>query len=301
MKKLKSYCKKLFRLPVWLLIILTILSAAMLVFIFVTERENCPLAYVAYTLSAYTFASDCVFLSVFIPKLYKRVREKLYTYPFFIRHINDKVFKVRVSLFVSLTINIVYSVVKLFSSFFYSSLWLGADAVYYILLSVLCFVLLRYMRNNEVKSELLSEYRRCRLCGVLMLIFNLCLTVTIFQIICRNKPFSYKGNLIFAVAAYTFYTVTVSVIDIVKYRRFKSPILSAAKAIRLAVALVSLLSLESAMLVQFGDDEELRIIMTACTGAAVCITVLAMSVIMIVRSSKEIRKIQKSDIRLRKE
>lgn len=52
--------------------------------------------------------------------------------------------------------------------------------------------------------------------------------------------------------------MTVSVIDLVKYRKYKYPVLSAAKAIRFAAALVSLLSLETAMLAQFGDDESFR-------------------------------------------
>ena len=49
-----------------------------------------------------------------------------------------------------------------------------------------------------------------------MLILNLSLTGIVFMMVWQNKAYSYPGTLIFA-AAYTFYTVTISLIDIVKY------------------------------------------------------------------------------------
>ena len=80
----------------------------------------------------------------------------------------------------------------------------------------------------------------------------------------------------------------LSLIHIFRYRKYQSPVLSAAKAIRLAAALVSLLSLETAILTRFGDDEVFRRLMTASTGAGVCIIVLGISVYMIVRATRKI-------------
>ena len=122
-----------------------------------------------------------------------------------------------------------------------------------------------------------------------MVLLNLSLTAIVIQMVWQNKAYSYPEIIIIAVATYTFYTVTVSIIDLVKYRKFKSPVMSAAKAIRFAAALVSLLTLETAMLVQYGDDELFRRLMTALTGAGVCIIVLGMSVYMVIRANKEIR------------
>ena len=58
--------------------------------------------------------------------------------------------------------------------------------------------------------------------------------------------------------------------------------LSGAKAVSFAAALVSLLSLETAMLSQFGEGDLLfRRLMTGATGADVCCIVLATAVYMI--------------------
>ena len=70
--------------------------------------------------------------------------------------------------------------------------------------------------------------------------------------------------------------------------------MSAAKAINLTAALVSMLSLETAMLAQFGgDDVMFRQIMTSATGAGVCVIVLGMAVYMIVKSTKALKSIGK--------
>ena len=93
-------------------------------------------------------------------------------------------------------------------------------------------------------------------------------------------------------ALYTFYITIAAVVNVVKFRKHGSPILSAAKVISLTAALVSMLSLATAMLAQFGqdDEEEFRRIMIGAFGGAVCAVVLAMAIYMIVRSTKQLRK-----------
>ena len=69
--------------------------------------------------------------------------------------------------------------------------------------------------------------------------------------------YEYPGVLIYAMAAYFFYAVIIAATNVVKFRRHGSPILSAAKAINLVAAMVSILSLETAMLAQFGSDNDM--------------------------------------------
>lgn len=288
----KTVYKKLLFPPLWLIIVLSLVSAAALVTVFVKAWDDTPVAYVIYALSAYTLTVACIFFAKTFPVYYQKTKQKAYRHPLANRYMTDAAFKVRISLYVSLTVNLVYSMFKLISGVLYSSFWWGAVAVYYILLALLRFLLLRYMRNDKGERRLLHEYRRYRLCSILMLIVNLSLSGIVFQMVWQNKGYAYPGVLIFAAAAYTFYTVTISIIDIIRYRKYQSPILSASKAIRFAAALVSLLSLETAMLAQFGDDRNFSRLMTACTGAGVCIIVLTISVYMIIRSSKAIKKLQ---------
>ncbi len=70
--------------------------------------------------------------------------------------------------------------------------------------------------------------------------------------------------------------------------------MSAAKVINLTAALVSMLSLEKAMLTQFGaaEDPVFRQIMTASTGAGISILVLGMAGFMIVYSTKQLKALR---------
>ena len=58
--------------------------------------------------------------------------------------------------------------------------------------------------------------------------------------------------------------------------------------------MVSILSLETAMLAQFGgnDDPVFRKVMTAATGGGVCIIVIGMAIFMIWKSEKLMKKLR---------
>jgi len=81
-------------------------------------------------------------------------------------------------------------------------------------------------------------------------------------------------------------------VDIVKYRKMGSPIMSTAKIVSLSAALVSMLNLETAMFAQFGREmsPESQRIFIILTGAGISITVIMLSVSLIVRATKEIRR-----------
>lgn len=58
----------------------------------------------------------------------------------------------------------------------------------------------------------------------------------------------YRSPWFISLAAYSFYAAIFAVVNVVKFRRHGSPVLSAAKAINLVAVMVSILSLETAML-----------------------------------------------------
>ncbi|MBQ7875270.1 MAG: hypothetical protein IJ306_08975 [Oscillospiraceae bacterium] len=292
MKDWKKICKKILFPPIWFVILLSLASAAALIFVFIKGLEEHPAAYAIYAVSAYALTVFCALLAVVIPRQYKKAKNKIYAHPFGNRYMTDAAYKVRVSLYISLGLNLAYAFFKLGAGMVYSSTWLGAVGLYYAILAVMRFSLLRYMHSDSEKQSILHEYKKYRFCGILMLITNLSLSGIVFQMVWKGESYEYPGVLIFVVAAYTFYAVTISIIDIVRFRKYKSPVLSASKAIRFAAAVVSLLTLETAMLAQFGGDEYSDTLMTALTGAGVCIIVLAVSVYMIINSTKEIKKLK---------
>ncbi|MBQ9994625.1 MAG: hypothetical protein IJP17_07945 [Clostridia bacterium] len=151
-----------------------------------------------------------------------------------------------------------------------------------------------YISKKAIGDDLIGELRRSRLCAVILTSVNLSLSGAVLMMMYQSKGYEYNGMLIYAMAAYTFYITVTAVINTVKYRKYSSPVMFTAKVITLTAALVSMLSLETAMLSQFGADTtpEFRRTMIAATGAGVSIIVIVMSVYMIVKSSTEIKKTQ---------
>lgn len=292
MKKLWKTVKALLYPPLWVTLLLSVLSTVALVAVFTKGLEKTAVAYGAYVLSAYALTVVTAKIVKVIPKVKRSAKEKVYSNSFGNRYMTDAAFKVRISLYISLGINLLYSAFKLWSGVYYSSFWWGAFAVYYIILAIIRFFLLRYMNRKDGEIDMLSEYRRYRLSAILMVLLNLSLAGIVFQMVWQDKGFSYPEVIVIASAAYTFYTVTVSIIDLVRYRKYNRPVISASKAIRFAAALVSLLNLETAMLALYGEDEGFRALMVALTGGGVCIGVLTVSVYMIIKSTKEIGRIK---------
>lgn len=292
MKKKTKLWEWLLFPPIWLIILLIVVSITGLMVLSLTDFEDHPVVYVLYVTATYSVIVSCAFAIKTVPAFYRKAKQGIYSNPFGNRYMTDAAFKVRVSLYGSLTINFAYSVFKLITGIVYSSFWWGAIAVYYMLLSLMRFLLLYYMERKQGEKSPLLEYRSYQLCGILLLTINLSLSAIVYQMVRDSRGFAYPEGFILIAAMYTFYNITVSIIDLVRYRKYKSPVMSASKAIRFAAALVSMLSLETAMLTVYGSDAAMYKTMTAWTGAGVCIIVSLMSVYMILRASVEVKRIK---------
>ncbi|MDO4331174.1 MAG: hypothetical protein Q4C58_00610 [Eubacteriales bacterium] len=264
-------------------------AAALLIYTFSQEKEYSLVAYVSYAVSAYSLIIVCAFVARF-PK--QGFKEALHRNRYIHLYLTDVSFKTHVSLYISLGINLLFVAVKLFYGVYYRSVWFATLAVYYIMLAVMRFLLLRHVNRSGIGKDFVSELRRYRMCGIILLLMNVALLGVVVLVVLDNEGFYYAGYLIYVVAMYAFYNIITAVVEIVKYRRFRSPVMSAAKVIKLAAALVSMLSLETAMLAQFGEENsaQFRMVMTGLTGGCVCLIVLVAAVIMIRQSAKQMEK-----------
>ena len=208
------------------------------------------------------------------------------------RYQTDVSFNIYVSLYRGLALNILYAVWKFAFGVYYRSVWFGTLAVYYLLLAVTRFALVRHAGRNAFGTNIDSEWKRYRLCGVVLAVMTLALTGVVILVVQENEGFHYAGYLIYAMALYALYNVITAIRNVVRFRRCRSPVLSAAKAVNLAAALVSMLALETAMLAQFGSSsgERFRAVMSGATGGGVCVIILGIAVYMIHRATKEIRR-----------
>ena len=291
MERFKKILRK-FLFPHTAIVVLSVpIAAALLIYAFAYKNANVVIAYISYVFSAYSLTIVCAKS----PILFQKIKRAKNRNKYITIYQSDAQLRVTISLYSSVVLNILYALLQLFSGFHFHSIWFYALAGYYTLLAIMRFFLLKDARRIVAGQNKFYEFLLYRLCGILLLMMNSTLGVIVFYIVWQNKGFEYHYIYTIAMAAYTFTTMILAVMNVIKYRRFESPLMRAARAISLAAAMVSILSLETAMLTAFGEPgtESFRQIITAITGAAVCLLVLAMAIYMIIRSTKEINKLKK--------
>lgn len=294
---IKKMFRKVFFLPPIPTLLISAVSYGLVIYALAGEDVEPALAYVSYLLSAYALIITITGISGVVRLVRRGITEhplvrKIQGIPLVDRYLREDTFRAEAALYQGFLINLFYVGTKLFSGIVFKSVWFITVAVYYILLAVMRASLLHYMR--KAGGDKVSEWHRYRLCGIILLFMNFALSGMVVLVVHQNSGFEYPGVLIYIMAMYTFYAAITAVLNVIKFRRYGSPVLSAAKVINLTAAMVSVLSLETAMLTQFGaaDDPVFRQVMTASTGAGISVIVLGMAVFMILRSTKQLKHVK---------
>lgn len=292
----KKIIKKIIFPRVSVVIIFTLLATAGMVIAILNGFSNNPINYLIYTISFYAL----VILSIYVGKnastIFRKTKKRVYNTKYGNKYMTDIDFKTHVSLYISLLLNLGNVGLNVLYGIFYRTNWFYVLAFYYATLTAMRFILALYTRKNSLRENLLGEWKRARICAAVLTLINLSLTGVVLMMMYQDKGFTYAGMLIYVMAAYSFYHITVAIIDIIKYRKYKSPIVNSVKMVKLAAALVSMLSLETAMLNAFGADMPMgeKRVMIAATGAGICFVVLGLSSYMIVESTNKINKLKEN-------
>ncbi len=139
---------------------------------------------------------------------------------------------------------------------------------------------------------MLDEFIKYRACGIVFLVMNLALALIIFFMVYWNRTFNHHEITTIVLAVYTFTSLTLAIINTVKYRKYNSPVYSASKAISLASACVSMLTLESTMLTTFDDGTMSltgRRVLLGLSGGVVSVFIISMAIYMIIQANKKIK------------
>lgn len=288
---LKKHWKKFLFLPLWLLIFLLIAATAGLTVAFLKLPGNHPLRIGAYVLSAYTLTVWCCG----IPDLIQRIQVFRHRDPLARRWIRDRRFRISVTLIGTLIWNGIYAIFQLCLGIYHHSLWFYALSVYYASLALMRLSLAHYTVHHEPGQWLRREFGLYRSCGIVFLVMNLALTVIIFYMVIQGRTMRHHEITTISMAAHTFTTLTMSIVNVIKYRRLGSPVFSASKDISLAAALVSMLTLESTMLTTFHDGSMSALtqkLFLGISGCAVSLFIVSMAIYMIVHASQSIKSLE---------
>lgn len=208
-----------------------------------------------------------------------------------VRYTSDVRLRMNISLYRACGFNAVYALFQLCLGLWHHSVWFYSMAGYYLLLGLMRLLLVRYTRSHAPGERQEIEWKKYRLCGLCLMLITLALAIFVIYFVWRIRVFRHHEITTIAMAAYTFASLALAIVNALRYRSYASPVYSAAKAISLASAVVSVLTLENAMLTAFGQDsgELFRQIMLGATGVAVILAVQGIAVYMIANAGRRLR------------
>ena len=273
-----------------IMIVLVPIATVLLIGSMVFIGTESVIAYISYVLAAYTLTVWCFRLPHLI-KLFKAFKDEN---QYARRWQDDTRLRVNVSLYGSLAWNALYGLFQLWLGFYHHTFWFCSLGAYYICLGVMRFFLARHTRRYAPGERMRDELKRYRACGVVFLVMNLALALIIFFMVYWNRTFEHHMITAIAMAAYTFTALTTAIVNVIKYRKCNSPVYSASKAISLAAALVSMLTLESTMLTTFGDGTMTVVAqkwMLGVTGGAISVLIVATAVYMIAVGTGKLKQL----------
>ena len=284
----KNFVLKLLYPHLAVIISLLPFSVALLVYSLVFFQPTAAISIISYLFAFYMLVVGCLRIPNLI-NFFKTVkRENKYIQRWFA----DEHLRINATLYGSLIWNAMFAIFQLGLGFYHSSLWFYAMAVYYIILAIMRFFLLKHTRVYKANEETQIEQKQYLLCGWLLLLMNLALAVIVGFIVYQNKTFVHHEITAITFATYTFVTLTSAIISMVKYKKYNSPVYSASKNITLVAAVVSMFTLEATLLGTFGGAEGpiFNQIMLFLSGLAVIGFAITMGLIMIIKGTKKLKK-----------
>ena len=166
---------------------------------------------------------------------------------------------------ISLIFNILYCVYHIVFGAVTASWWFLTIGIYYAVLSIIRFVVLRHKGNNRLLV---------RFTGAMLIVLSVSLVGTVILAFVKDRGTVFPLIAMLAIATYTFTKITLATIKWIKARRSTSAKRLTLRNISFANAFVSIYSLQRSMLVSFEGMTKTEIrIMNLVTGSAVCIIV----------------------------
>lgn len=270
--------------------LLTPLAAAGLIYSFATLDDGDVRRIISYVLSFYTLMILCLRM----PQMWAGIQKFRRENRCYRRYTGDVRLRMNISLWAAFAYNAAYAIFQWGLGLYHHSAWFYAMAGYYSLLAGLRLMLGRHVHTFAPGTEQRREWRKYRRCGAGLLGMNLMLSVFVIYFIGQMRLVRHHEIIVIAMAAYTFGALALAIANVIRYRRYESPVCSAAKALSLASMAIAMLSLEDAMLTTFGKGHSagFKSLMLGMSGLAAALMISGMAVYMIIHAGKNLKSEQ---------
>lgn len=292
-KKLRSYIPALSVRYRILLYVVTIFCDTLAVRDVMAHYFSYAVSIIVYVLAAITLAASCCYIFIHGKQIIHNViKPAIAANPFTNRLTTD--YRWRTVLFAvpGMVSNLIFAAFNGFVGITARSAWFGTLAAYYLLLGIMRAAIVRQERMIRSLHDKEAQMRReqavyCRNSGLFVLM-AVVLAGAVVLLLHAQGGKNYPGYTIYAVAAYTFYKIIASTVQVIKVGKKKSPLLTITRRIGYMDACVSILILQTAMFASFAQEDDVWIQwMNGGTGTVVCLLVFGLGLQGIWHSRKQ--------------
>ena len=247
--------------------------------------------FILYCFAAAALAYFVYTIVLFAPKMKKNTIKQLKKHKFTNSMLESYGYRTITFGIFSFTVNISFAIFQGVFAIMTGSIWYITITCYYLVLALIKGLVLYSKWKN--KDNIQKQAKTYMWCGIAFLILTFAFSGMILLIYKSNMYFEYAGLMIYVVAVYTFYKLTLAIVNIFKAKKQDDFYVKSIRNINLASALVSVVVLQVALFQSFSPASNLGVA-NALTGGGVSLVILAYAIIMITKANK-ILKQEKND------
>ena len=280
---------------IWLVlfyVFFTLVTAGTIVLVCLIQKQT-VWHYILYAIAAIMLTYFVYTMVIFVPKMKAGIIRSMQKHKFTNKLLEDYGYRTIVFSVISFILNVAYISFVLVMAIMSRTAWYFTITVYYVVLA--------FMKGNVFYSKRkygteVKEAKALRFSGIMFVLMTIVFSGVIVLIYKANHYFEYAGLLIYAVAAFTFYKLTLGIINIFKARKHDSLYVQNIRNINLANALISIIMLQVALFQAFSPESNLGFA-NALTGAGVSAIILFLGILMIVKANKRLKQIKNENIK----
>ena len=280
---------KILYVVLFYLLFFLVLTGTILLIIFVEEQTI--FHYLLYVISATLLAYVVYTMFYYIPKIKQSIINSMNKHEFSRKLLSSYGYRAVVLGILALIINASYVIFQGIIAILSSSMWYGALTIYFLVLGIMRGSILWTKKkdfNKPYSNRQSSEVKVYFSTGIMLIISTLAFSVIMFLALRENGGFEYAGLMIFVIATYTFYKLTLSIYNLFKIRKVEDLYVKSLKYVSLGESLVAIVALQMAMFHAFSPNMTLGEyqLFNGLTGGAVALVIVLIGVYMIIKARK---------------
>lgn len=266
---------------------LAITSSTIVLVVLVPEQT--ALHFVLYILSAISLTYFVYSMIILSPKIKQGIINSLKKHRFTNKLLTNYGYRTIIFSIFTFTFNVAYVVLVGVFAILTHSVWYISITVYYFVLSLVKGNV--FLQKKKDGDSLIKKAKAYRFSGIMFIVLTIAFSGIIVLIYTSNMYFEYAGLLIYVFATFTFYKLTLAILNIFKARKHNDLYIQSIRNINLASAAVSIVVLQVALFQAFSPENNTSFA-NALTGGVASLTILTFGIAMIIKSNNILKNLK---------